>query len=103
MLNVLAEQITIKSENGQEAPLEFAYAWSHSEHSKTLGKRITEITEAKDEDLEIAYETEYAATTSQRNKLMAHRLVTIYWRSPAYNLSRMLLSLFIGAYICDTF
>ena len=96
MLNVLAEKITVKSENGQEAPLEFAYAWSHSEHSNMLQERLTEIAETKDKALEIVFETEYAASKSQRNKLMANRLVTIYWRSPAYNLSRMLLSLFIG-------
>ena len=96
MLNVLGEKIKIKSENGQEAPLSFEYAWTQSNEYNKLQERLAEIVDTKKEDQEIVADEEFAAPKSQRDSLMANRLVTIYWRSPAYNLSRMMLSLFIG-------
>jgi len=96
MLNVLGETITIKGDNGNEAPLAFAYAWKQSDENKKIQNQISEIAEIKDEKLEIVVEKEYAASRSRRDMLMANRLVTIYWRSPSYNLGRMMLSLFIG-------
>lgn len=96
MLNVLGEQIKIKAENGQETPLSFAYAWTQSDEYNNLQSRLAEVVETKKKELEIVTETEFAAPKRQRDNLMANRLVTIYWRSPAYNLSRMMLSLFIG-------
>jgi hypothetical protein len=98
MLNVLSEPIKIKAENGQETPLSFAYAWAQSDEYNKLQTRLAEIAEDKKE--EIVVESEFAAPKSQRDNLMANRLVTIYWRSPTYNLSRMMLSLFIGKSKC---
>lgn len=43
------------------------------------------------EELQIAYLTEYAVPPSVRQKLTNMRLQTIYWRSPAYNLSRLMV------------
>jgi ABC-type multidrug transport system ATPase subunit len=94
MLNVLSEPIKVKAENGQEAPLCFAYAWARSDEYNKLQTILAEVVEDKKD--EIVVETEFAAPKHQRDSLMANRLVTIYWRSPSYNLSRMMLSLFIG-------
>ena len=42
-------------------------------------------------ELEIAYVTEFAVSRAVRQKLTIKRLRTIYWRSPAYNLSRLMV------------
>eukprot|EP00804_Cyclotella_cryptica_P005988 CCRYP_000244-RD/>CCRYP_000244-RD protein AED:0.08 eAED:0.08 QI:148/1/1/1/0.86/0.87/16/1290/1209 len=94
MLNVLGEKVTIRGDNGQEAPLDFAYAWAQSTKCKELQAKLAEISETRDTALEIVHETEFAASKRQRDNLMANRLVTIYWRSPAYNLNRMVSSIF---------
>lgn len=99
MLNVLSEQITIQAVSGQQTPLSFAYAWSQSEEQMKLQNKVAELLETKDEAMEIVAKTEFAATKRERDNLMANRLVTIYWRSPTYNLARMTLSIFIGMLI----
>ena len=108
MLNVLGEHITTTNDNGEEEPLDFAQAWNSSPNYQRLKQRLDEIVENRDEKLKIKYDTVYAATRSERNRLMANRLVTIYWRSPAYNLSRMVcmvmsdVSLFNVHTLCDS-
>mmetsp|Transcript_21957 Transcript_21957/g.49245 ORF Transcript_21957/g.49245 Transcript_21957/m.49245 type:complete len:400 (+) Transcript_21957:352-1551(+) len=42
-------------------------------------------------ELEIAYLTEFAVPRCERQKLTNKRLQKIYWRSPAYNLSRLMV------------
>lgn len=89
MLNVLSEKIMIKGENGEDEPLDFAKAWNISLNCVDLQRRLVGAAESQDDTLEIKYESEFAVSWYERDNLMAHRLVTIYWRSPAYNLSRM--------------
>eukprot|EP01082_Thalassiosira_pseudonana_P014895 g13469.t1 g13469 contig8:742113-747102(+) len=103
MLNVLGEHITTTNDNGEEEPLDFAQAWNSSPNYQRLKQRLDEIVENRDEKLKIKYDTVYAATRSERNRLVANRLVTIYWRSPAYNLSRMILSLAIAFLLGSVF
>jgi hypothetical protein len=52
--------------------------------------------EGKDPDKKIAYATQYAAPNKTRMQLLVQRVRTIYWRSPAYNLLRMLISIVIA-------
>jgi len=52
--------------------------------------------DGKDPDKKIAFSTEYAAPRRVRSRLLSHRLRIIYWRSPAYNLLRMLVSIVIA-------
>lgn len=52
--------------------------------------------EGKDVEKKIVYATQYAATTKARMQLLVQRVRTIYWRSPAYNLLRMLISIVIA-------
>ena len=89
MLNVLGEKIMVKGDNGDDEPLNFAIAWSKSSNFENLKQRLKDVADTKDEKLKIKYDSEFAAPRRERNNLMANRLVTIYWRSPAYNLSRM--------------
>jgi len=52
--------------------------------------------DGKDPDKKIEYDTQYAASRKTRGRLLNKRLQTIYWRSPAYNLLRMAVSLVIA-------
>ncbi|KAL7546777.1 hypothetical protein ACHAWF_010122 [Thalassiosira exigua] len=96
MLNVLGEQIMVKGENGEEEPLNFARAWELSSKNAELQQRLAQEVESPDPACEIKYDTEFAASAWRRDTLMANRLVMIYWRSPAYNLSRMVLAVVIA-------
>ena len=79
-------------EDSREKPLQFSEAWNESSNCTDLQRRLTEAAESPDEALEIKYDSEFAVPWYRRDNLMAKRLVTIYWRSPAYNLSRMVSS-----------
>jgi len=103
MLNVLGEKIMVKGDNGEDEPLDFSKAWTDSSNNVDLQRRLVEAAESQDDTLEIKYETEFAATWWRRDTLMARRLVTIYWRSPAYNLSRLALSLVIALLLGSVF
>merc|ERR1711933_460335 len=92
MLNVLGEHIIVKGESGKQDLLDFAAAWKGSSNNAELQRRLDDMYETE----EIKYESEFARPWSERNALMAKRLRTIYWRSPAYNLSRVALSLVIA-------
>lgn len=76
-------------EDSEEKPLQFSKAWNDSSNCTDLQRRLTEAAESPDEALEIKYDSEFAVPWYRRDNLMANRLVTIYWRSPAYNLGRM--------------
>ena len=91
MLNVINEKITVKGENGGDLDvhLDFANEYKKSSNYKKLQQRLIDLSDNRDEKLHIKYENQFAASRRDRDTLMAHRLVTIYWRSPAYNLSRM--------------
>ena len=97
--NVLAPNTNDEDENdncgeedSREKPLQFSKAWNESSNCTDLQRRLTEAAESPDEALEIKYDNEFAVPWYRRDNLMANRLVTIYWRSPAYNLSRMVSS-----------
>ena len=44
----------------------------------------------------IKYESQFATTKRYRQSLVTTRVRTIYWRAPAYNLSRMMVSGIVG-------
>ena len=96
MLNVLSEEIMVKGENGEDEPLDFSDAWNASSNCVDLQRRLVEAAESQDEAMEIKYESEFAVPWYRRDSLMAQRLVTIYWRCPAYNLSRMVRKISFG-------
>lgn len=99
MLNVLGEQVMAREEGGVEESLDFAKAWKGSSNYAALEKELAEL----EETVEIQYESEFACQAYERNLLMAKRLRTIYWRSPAYNLARVALSLVIAFLLSSIF
>ena len=103
MLNVLGEHISVKGANGEDDDLNFATAWKESSNCIDVAKRLTEITETKDEEMEIKFDSTFAVGRFKRDNLMGNRLVKIYWRSPAYNLARMALSVVIALLLGSMF
>ena len=74
--------------------------------SKLFQKMKDELTELKKSPVEggkISFEAEFATSMSKRRELVNKRLRRIYWRSPAYNLSRILVSLMIAFVLSSVF
>jgi hypothetical protein len=72
-------------------PVDLTEAYIRSDDYKMLKARLADVRETQIEELEIAFPTQFAAPSELRQRLMNKRLQTIYWRSPAYNLSRLLV------------
>lgn len=103
MLNVLCEHISVKGDSGEDQELNFATAWKQSPKCEDVARRLTVIKETKDEKLEIRFDDTFAVGWLKRDNLMGNRLVKIYWRSPAYNLARMALSVVIALLLGSMF
>ena len=89
MLDVLGASV-----DGQE--MDFAQAWKESSNYEAIQQELAEVSESKDEALKIKYAKQFAVPWRERDRLMAERLVKIYWRSPMFNLSRLALCTVIG-------
>jgi len=74
-----------------------------SKQYETLKRKLGEVRETQIETLEICFPTTFAAPSDLRQRLMNKRLQTIYWRSPAYNLSRLLVCCVIAFILGSVF
>lgn len=72
-------------------PVDLAEVYLQSDEYTTLKRRLSDVRTTQIEELEITFPTKFAAPSDLRQRLMNKRLQTIYWRSPAYNLSRLLV------------
>lgn len=88
--------------SGQENT-DFAKLYRESNEFKDLQSRLVELKAAPDEAKRISYESQYSLPFRKRNHLLNERLVTVYWRSPAYNYGRMFLSVLIGFLVASVF
>ncbi len=68
-----------------------------SDEEARLKEELEEDKQNPDPDSKIEYESEFAASKSNRQGLIDERLRTVYWRSPAYNLARLSVAVVIGA------
>lgn len=86
--------ITSDNKNG----IDYVDAFKDSSNYQSMQDKIQNIidVDGKDQEKKIMFATEYAADKSTRRGLVDKRLITIYWRSPAYNLSRMMISVVIA-------
>lgn len=66
--------------------------YKNSETFKMIKQDLDRIKENQVPEMEIKYDNTYAASQVQREELVNSRLRTIYWRSPAYNLTRLSVS-----------
>jgi ABC-type cobalamin/Fe3+-siderophores transport system ATPase subunit len=94
MLNVVAADGT---------PRDYAEEFVNSRNYSEMNQRIrVSIDDVTPED-EIIFDTEYATTPRQRQSLTNKRFLTIYFRSPAYNLSRIVISVCIAFILGSVF
>jgi ABC-2 type transporter len=70
---------------------------------KLLKKQLVKVKEDPPEELKVHFLSEFAVPTEERQRLMNKRLQTIYWRSPAYNLSRILVCVIIAFILGSVF
>lgn len=102
MLNVLNKK-AITNSKGELESIDFAKAWKKSANYDALQDELDQLTEVRDEKLQIRYDTKYAQPWYRRDRLMMRRLVKIYWRSPGYNGTRMLLVLAMAVLLGSMF
>jgi hypothetical protein len=67
-----------------------------SDGYSSLKAELEELKQNPDPAHKIEYESEFAASKSDRQGLIDARLRTVYWRSPAYNLARISVGGVIG-------
>lgn len=77
--------------------------YKQSDEHKQLVEEIENIERTKDEDSHILYDNEFATSRLTRQFKVNHRLRTIYWRSPTYNYSRLLVSTVIAFVLGSSF
>jgi hypothetical protein len=62
----------------------------------SLKLQLSEVKENLNQELEITFPSRFASNKETRQRLMNKRLQIIYWRSPAYNYSRLLVCVIIA-------
>jgi len=88
MLTVITEK------DGEDFVEDFLQSPEYETMTTCIQRTIEE--EGHDPDKQIVYSTEFSAPRCMRIALLVQRVRTIYWRSPAYNLLRMLISVVIA-------
>jgi hypothetical protein len=80
-----------------EGMVELAKAYAESDGYASLKEELDELKQNPDPALKIEYESEFAASKGERQRLIDSRLRLIYWRSPAYNLARLTVAVTIAS------
>jgi ABC-type multidrug transport system fused ATPase/permease subunit len=89
----------ITTEEQQNLPDEYL---TSNEYANLL-REIEALKETAKESAHVLYDTEFATSGARRRKLINRRLRTIYWRSPTYNLARLIVSLVIAGVLGSVF
>ena len=87
----------------QEASKDYADEYLKSSEYSALKHLLEESKANQIESMKISYDSQFATTSDVRQKLMNKRLQKIYWRSPAYNLSRILVCVIIAFILGSVF
>jgi hypothetical protein len=82
---------------------DYADLYQESPEHSTLKRQLETARTDPPKELEIWYQSDFAVPTSERQRLMNKRLQTIYWRSPTYNLSRLLVCIIIAFILGSVF
>lgn len=88
---------------GASEDINWEVAFQESDQYRALRDCIENIPDSPDESKKIVYTSLFTATTSERLKLMNKRLTTVYRRSPAYNLTRIMIAIFYSFLIGSVF
>ncbi len=101
--NPAAWMLRCMASDGSEEGFDWAEAYKLSDQYATLLEKIDTIKESADESMKITYDSTFAATFRERQTLMNRRIVTVYKRSPAYNLTRIMIAIFYAFLIGSVF
>ncbi|GKY96133.1 hypothetical protein MPSEU_000573400 [Mayamaea pseudoterrestris] len=82
---------------------DMADLFASSSQLETLLSEIDRIHNNPDPELKLQYRSEYPTTARRRRILISRRLNLIYWRSPTYNLARLMISLVIAFVLGSSF
>jgi len=82
---------------------DLAEVYLQSDLFSSLQKELDEIESNQDSSSEIKFDKEFATSFWRRRSLINERLRTIYWRSPSYNYSRLLVSVVISFVLGSSF
>jgi len=88
---------------GVTSETDWAESFKSSEQFAACHEQIEAITESADEKNKIEYKSTYATSFKDQLRLMCWRLYTIYRRSPAYNLARLMIAIFYSFIIGSVF
>jgi len=86
-----------------ECDKDFAEVYVQNPEYAKLKRQLAAAKLDPPEELKITYLTEFAVPSSERQKLTNRRLQNIYWRSPAYNLSRLMVCVVIAFILGSVF
>lgn len=76
---------------------DFAKAYEHSFLGNTNKGRVVEAMRPPEGSKPLTFDTEYAVSDFVQYQVLCKRLAVSYWRSPEYNLPRLMVSIFIAA------
>jgi len=86
-----------------DSDIDFAESYIQSTGYSSLRAELEEIESSRQEHLKIDYSRAYATSFWSRQRAVNQRLRMIYWRSPSYNHSRLIVSIVIGAILGSSF
>ena len=89
--------------SGAAAEVNWIDEFKGSVQFQTLQEQIATIKENPDESKKLVFEEPYPTTSKERVNLMNRRIVTVYKRSPAYNLARLSIAVLYAFIIGSVF
>jgi len=101
--NPAAWMLRSMANDGSEDEVDWAEVYKMSDQYATLGEKIESIKESADESMQITFDSTFPSTFRERHTLMNRRIVTVYKRSPAYNLTRLMIAVFYAFLIGSVF
>lgn len=88
-------------QDGNEA--DWSEIYKTSEQAKSLQKILESVSERRSDSEKVYYTDVFATNFQERIKLMNKRILTVYKRSPAYNLTRLVIAIFYSFLIGSVF
>jgi energy-coupling factor transporter ATP-binding protein EcfA2 len=91
------------SENTTNSTIDYAELYKSSEQYTKLLQQIESIIANRDESKKIHYDEMFSTTQKERLQYTNQKITTIYKRSPAYNLTRLVIATFYSFLIGSVF
>lgn len=88
---------------GAAADVDWAQAFKESDDYRNLNEKLEKVGELLDDTKKLHFAEAYPTTGKERMALMNQRVVTIYKRSPAYNLARLSIAVLYAFIIGSVF